>query len=120
MDSLIEEARRTGDLKYVTFGQKRDPCESIFQKAKCVFQPTAPSSNPQMFNVNVTVTANMPGMRGQAPSARKDAHIKVLSCLTDANQITHAHPDTLEPIGVTEQKMLHPDLKVTWIHHSSG
>ncbi|KAH3558810.1 hypothetical protein KXW20_006455 [Aspergillus fumigatus] len=33
---LMEKARRTGDLKEVTFGQKRDPCESFFQKMKTV------------------------------------------------------------------------------------
>lgn len=32
----MEKARRTGDLKEVTFGQKRDPCESFFQKMKTV------------------------------------------------------------------------------------
>ncbi|KAF9886501.1 hypothetical protein FE257_011408 [Aspergillus nanangensis] len=112
VDALVEEARRTGDLKYISFGQKRDPCETFFHKVKTVFQPTAPPSNrPELFNVGVTVVANMPGMLKYGPADSKDSRFKVLSCLTDANQISHAHPETLEPVAASTQQMLHPDLK---------
>src|SRR5277367_4361056 len=37
VDGLIEKVRKTGKLDSITFGQKRDPCESIFQKMKTTF-----------------------------------------------------------------------------------
>ncbi|GFF88697.1 hypothetical protein IFM47457_08330 [Aspergillus lentulus] len=113
VDALMEKARRTGDLKEVTFGQKRDPCESFFHKMKTVFEPTDSLSdpNPQMVNSNVTVFANMPGMLKHGPAVPESSQFKVLTCLTDANQITHANPETLEPIAASTQQELHPDLK---------
>ncbi|KMK55018.1 dioxygenase, putative [Aspergillus fumigatus Z5] len=109
--ALMEKARRTGDLKEVTFGQKRDPCESFFQKMKTVLVPTDSVSDPQMVNSNVTVFANMPGMLKHGPTGPASSHLKVLTCLTDANQITQANPETLEPIAASTQQELHPDLK---------
>ncbi|KAH1393434.1 hypothetical protein KXX16_005901 [Aspergillus fumigatus] len=109
--ALMEKARRTGDLKEVTFGQKRDPCESFFQKMKTVLVPTDSVSDPQMVNSNVTVFANMPGMLKHGPTGPASSHFKVLTCLTDANQITQANPETLEPIAASTQQELHPDLK---------
>ncbi|GIK05019.1 hypothetical protein Aspvir_009118 [Aspergillus viridinutans] len=111
VDALMDKARRTGDLKEITFGQKRDPCESFFHKMKSVFEPTAIDSNPQMVNANVTVFANMPGMLKHGPAVPASSQFKVLTCLTDANQITHANPETLEPIAASTQQELHPDLK---------
>ncbi|EAW22125.1 putative dioxygenase [Aspergillus fischeri NRRL 181] len=113
VDALMEKARRTGDLKEVTFGQKRDPCESFFQKMKTVFEPTDSLSDPdpQMVNSNVTVFANMPGMLKHGPTVPASSQFKVLTCLTDANQITHANPETLEPIAASTQEELHRDLK---------
>lgn len=108
----MEKARRTGDLKEVTFGQKRDPCESFFQKMKTVLVPTDSVSDPQMVNSNVTVFANMPGMLKHGPTGPASSHFKVLTCLTDANQITQANPEALEPIAASTQQELHPDLKV--------
>ncbi|KAH2306567.1 hypothetical protein KXW60_002576 [Aspergillus fumigatus] len=110
--ALMEKARRTGDLKEVTFGQKRDPCESFFQKMKTVLVPTDSVSDPQMVNSNITVFANMPGMLKHGPTGPASSHFKVLTCLTDANQITQANPETLEPIAASTQQELHPDLKV--------
>ncbi|KAF7122597.1 hypothetical protein CNMCM5793_000622 [Aspergillus hiratsukae] len=39
------------------------------------------------------------------------SQFKVLTYLTDANQITHANPETLEPIAASTQQNLQPDLK---------
>ncbi|RHZ56142.1 putative dioxygenase [Aspergillus thermomutatus] len=111
VDALMEEARRTGDLKAVTFGQKRDPCESFFHKMKTVFEPSGFNSNPQLVNANVTVVANMPGMLKHGPAVPASSQFKVLTCLTDANQITHAEPETLEPLAASTQQELHPELK---------
>lgn len=103
VDELIEQARKNGNLEgMITFGQKRDPCVSFFQKVKAVFQPGIPDrEHVQLWNVGVTVARNMPGMPAD-----------VLTSLTDANMIQHARMDTLEPVGVANQDVLHPDLKV--------
>ncbi|KKK21384.1 hypothetical protein AOCH_000719 [Aspergillus ochraceoroseus] len=88
VDDLIERARKTGHLDgIITFGQKRDPCVSFFEKVKSVFQPSRPDSRiPGMANVAVTVRPNMPGM----PKG-------TLTNLTDANQIQYSDINTLEP-----------------------
>ncbi|KAL3481388.1 carotenoid oxygenase [Aspergillus californicus] len=102
VDELLEEARRGGNIdQYVTFGQKRDPCMSYFEKAKSVFQPGVPvNRGNSMLNIGVTVKPNMPGM----PAG-------TVTTLTDANQIQHLDPETLEPVGVADQTVLHPALK---------
>ncbi|KAH1365004.1 hypothetical protein KXV22_004542 [Aspergillus fumigatus] len=53
----------------------------------------------------------MPGMLKHGPTGPASSHFKVLTCLTDANQITQANPETLEPIAASTQQELHPDLK---------
>lgn len=66
-----------------------------------MFQPTGPDrSHPQLWVVGVTVAANMPGMPKET-----------LTSLTDANVIQQAHSETLEPMGLTDQTVLHPELK---------
>lgn len=103
MDELLEKARKGGNIdRVVTFGQRRDPCESVFRKVKTTFHPTAPGlDHPQMWSVAVTVARDVPGM----PKG-------MLTNFTDANQIKQADMETLEPAGVLDQKTLHPDLKV--------
>ncbi|KAL2826324.1 carotenoid oxygenase [Aspergillus cavernicola] len=102
VDELLEEARRGGNLdNYITFGQKRDPCISLFGKVMAVFRSGVPATGRKSAsNVGVTVRPSMPGMPGGT-----------VTTLTDANQIQYMDLDTLEPVGVTEQSGLHPDLK---------
>lgn len=104
VDELMETARKDGTLNgVVTFGQKRDPCQSFFGKIKSSFQSTVPDKNRVgLWNVGVTVARNMPGLPGE----------NRLTCLTDANMIQQADMETLEPLGVADQTALHPDLKV--------
>ncbi|RAL02827.1 uncharacterized protein BO80DRAFT_351043 [Aspergillus ibericus CBS 121593] len=113
VDALIEEARRTGTMKGITFGQKRDPCESIFQKVKGFFRPGFDTASPELVNAGVTVHANTPGAPYlRSSDARADsAQFQTLTSLTDANVLKHIDPETLEPLGVTRQDGLHPDLK---------
>ncbi|OOF90884.1 hypothetical protein ASPCADRAFT_134911 [Aspergillus carbonarius ITEM 5010] len=110
VDALIEEARRTGSMKGITFGQKRDPCEkNISQKIKGTFRPGFDTQTPELVNIAVTVHANAPG----APHLRSSdsGKFQTLTSLIDANVLKHMDPDTLEPLGVTRQDGLHPDLK---------
>ncbi len=59
VDKLVEEARKSGTLEGVTFGQKRDPCASIFQKVKSFFRPAFNTKDPGLVNAGVTVHANV-------------------------------------------------------------
>jgi torulene dioxygenase len=58
-DRLIELCRKTGKLDGVSFGQKRDPCESIFHKVKTVFGSKHDRGNFQNANVGVTIHPNV-------------------------------------------------------------
>ncbi len=119
VDGLIEKIRKTGKLDIMTFGQKRDPCESIFQKMKMTFAPMLfPSQGdwriPDHSNIAVTIAPNVPGFGTTEKSAAKVVdkrpQVKNLVCFTDTTGIKTLDPETLEPIGVTDQRSLHPDL----------
>ncbi|KAJ7874447.1 retinal pigment epithelial membrane family protein [Mycena leptocephala] len=88
VDALIERVRKTGRLDGVTFGQKRDPCDSLFKKVKTTFEATR-AKDPELVNVGVSISANVPGFASDK----------------------HDHdPETLAPLGVTDQTVLHQDL----------
>jgi torulene dioxygenase len=119
VDGLIEKVRKTGRLDGITFAQKRDPCESIFQKMKTTFAPMLfPSQGdhrvPDCSNIAVTIAPNVPGFgtteKSKAMAGDKMPQVKNLVCFTDATGIKTIDPETLEPLGVTDQCSLHPDL----------
>lgn len=119
MDGLIEKVRKTGKLDGITFGQKRDPCESVFKKMKTTFAPILfPSQRdetiPDRSNIGVTIVPNVPGVgnteKSKAINGDKGPQVNNLVCFTDATGIKRIDPETLEPIGVTNQRSLHPEL----------
>jgi torulene dioxygenase len=107
-------------LSGITFGQKRDPCTSFFQKLKSVFDPQR-TTDPYMSNAGVTITSNPSGIQPNQGNAKvngkhgltngsaKTRNFAVLK--TDNSQMKTIDMETLEPIGVTAQSQLHPDLK---------
>lgn len=107
VDPLVDHVRKTGKLDFITFGQKRDPCTSIFGKLKTSFVP--PSQAPELLNVGVTISTNTSGIKPTVDSTGQPR--KTLVLRTDASPLKELDLDTLEPLGVTEQKQLHPDLK---------
>ena len=42
VDELVESLRRTRKLDGVTFGQRRDQCNTFHRKAEAVFEPVVP------------------------------------------------------------------------------
>ncbi|KAH7890657.1 carotenoid oxygenase [Phlebopus sp. FC_14] len=114
VDRLIEDIRKTGRLDAFTFGQKRDPCTSIFKKIFSLFTPPPQNVNA---NIGVTLAANPPGLRdmiGGSPKAA-DAQssasgVQTLWTKTDAAMYRQVDPETLEPIGYADQTVLHPSL----------
>ena len=112
-DGLIEKVKKNGKLDGVTFARKYDPCKSFFKKLQTVFYTDAPAK-PNEVNIGVTMSANMPGVSrtGQpAPGRHDSGGLATLMTKTDAQVFQMLDPETLEPIGVAEQKTLHPDLK---------
>lgn len=103
VDEMIEQARKTGKLDGITFGQKRDPCDTLFRKFKSVFSPASA-------NGNIGVT-----MREPLPAELKDAKVtgdrRVFTLTTDANPTKLVDAETLEPLGLARQNGLHPSLK---------
>jgi torulene dioxygenase len=112
VDDLVDAVRKTGRLDGISFGQKRDPCASLFQKVKSVFETTGvgTASSPQKINVGVTIAPNVPGLGSSKPEKGSDRGFENLVNFTDAAVIKKLDPDTLEPMGVTDQKTFHPEL----------
>ncbi|KAF9218613.1 hypothetical protein BS17DRAFT_720135 [Gyrodon lividus] len=118
VDPLIENIRKTGQLNDFTFGQKRDPCTSIFSKILGIFIP--PEENAAA-NVGVTLAVNPPGLYNTVPSSPKNNSDtsgqgsplgpQTLWAKTDAAMYRQLDPETLEPIGYAHQSVLHPSLR---------
>ncbi|KAH1489082.1 hypothetical protein LV164_001682 [Aspergillus fumigatus] len=107
-DLLIEEVRKTGSLEKLSFGQKRDPCRTVFHKVQTSY---APANDPSYHNIGVTLSVNMPGLGHETGDrARNASGIKNLYAKTDASHYKQIDPETLEPIGLAAQKDLHPEL----------
>jgi torulene dioxygenase len=111
VDDLVNAVKKTRKLDGFSFGQKRDPCTSLFQKIKSVFESRSASTvgSPQLINVGVTIAPNVPGLGSSKPEGT-DWKFENLVTFTDAALIKKLDPDTLEPMGVTDQKILHPEL----------
>ncbi|KAF2873958.1 carotenoid oxygenase [Massariosphaeria phaeospora] len=109
VDEFLEIVRSTGRLDGLTFAAKRDPCKSFFKKVMGIFYP-AKNGN----NIGVTLSINMPGDTiEREDSADINGHttgVDTLHVKTDANMIKRIDPETLEPQGVVNQTVLHPDL----------
>ena len=114
VDPLIENIRKTGKLNRLSFGQKRDPCVSFFKKVMSMFipDPEAPLDQP---NIGVTLSVNPPGLNDVDTSGgkKKGGHasgIQSLWAKSDSAQVREINPETLEPMGLATQTVLHPEL----------
>ncbi|OAL39881.1 hypothetical protein AYO20_00793 [Fonsecaea nubica] len=113
-DGLIEKIKQTGKLDGFTFAAKYDPCKSLFQKVQAVFQPSAPPPKPNEVNAAVTMSVNLPGFTRdghRAKGPQEPSRGMTLCNKTDANILQFLEPETLEPLGIAHQSVLHPDLK---------
>lgn len=99
VDALLERARKDRELPGVSFGQRRDPCDSFLKKVKSVYTAASRKAGGDLANVNVTVF--------RTPGKSEN---EALSVMTDASVRRGFDPATLEPFGVAEQGSLHPDL----------
>ncbi|KAK5950699.1 hypothetical protein OHC33_008366 [Knufia fluminis] len=118
-DGLIEKVRKAGRLDGMTFAAKYEPCKTFFQKLQSFFLPAtrllpqAPTK-PNEVNVGVTMSINFPGLSptGQAVKGTRDnGKISSFCTKTDASVVQMLDSETLEPIGLARQEVLHPELK---------
>lgn len=111
---MIERIRRTGKDEGFTFAAKYDICTSYFQKLQGFFIPAPKVEVPTQINMSVTLSANFPGLNGIGGRIdRGSGKSKIISLCnkSDISYFQMLDPQTLEPIGLAEQKSLHPSLK---------
>ncbi len=112
-DGLITRIEKTGERTGFSFAAKYDPCLSFFQKLQSFFRPT-PHLQPDDIAASVTLSADFPGLTrtGDKFEGKHDGkEITTLCNKTDSSMLQMLDPESLEPIGVTSQKMLHSLLK---------
>ncbi|KAJ5237422.1 hypothetical protein N7489_007513 [Penicillium chrysogenum] len=106
-DDLIEHARKTGSLDEISFGQKRDPCKSVLGKVQTEYLPQ-PTPSMSLFQLHVPGLDPRPN---ELTSRWGDSQgIRTLYAKTDYNAFKKLDPETLEPIGMASQIILHPEL----------
>lgn len=114
-DGLIEKIKKTGKLDGFTFAAKYDPCRTFFQKIQSVFQPADRTSlAPNEASLAVTLSANFPGLSSKGEKfegSHPTGKVSTLCNKTDANAMQMLDPETLEPLGLANQTVLHPDLR---------
>ncbi|PYH47377.1 carotenoid oxygenase family protein [Aspergillus saccharolyticus JOP 1030-1] len=114
-DLLIEQTRKSGKQRSITFGQKRDPCKAVYDKVQTEYEPADKSEfpHPAAVNVGVTLSVNMPGLGAKPGDGDRwdtATGIKSLWAKTDYNLYKQLDPVSLEPIGLARQQNLHEDL----------
>lgn len=110
-DGLIERIKRTGKLEGYSFAGKYDLCTSYFQKLQSVFRPAPKVDTPDQVNVSVSLSANFPGLSATGKRLEQPVERDQLATLCNKSDISFVQmldPQTLEPIGVAQQKSLHP------------
>lgn len=107
---MIAHIKKNGDRDGVTFGAKYDPCVSLFQKLQSVFHQS-PKHNPDELSSAVTLSANFPGLSSTGQKAAGRTGSMTLCSKTDMSTMQMLNPETLEPIGIARQSVLHPVLK---------
>ncbi|KAJ1332025.1 torulene dioxygenase [Microdochium nivale] len=118
-EKLIETIKQDGSRdRHITFSQRRDPCVGMMGKFMTVWRHgTVPHRDPDEDNSCVTVMVNVPGLGALKNGHRRNAEsghrsgVETVWLTTDSNAIKEVDRDTLEPIGLAEQKDLHPSLR---------
>ena len=103
-DDLERQIAEKGRYPTFSFGQREDPCQTIFRKFFTAFQAMrtqdASSASPSGINASVTLTPNMPGLDAKTSDPR------YIVAKTDASILQIIDPKTLEPLVATTYKQL--------------
>ncbi|KIK58658.1 hypothetical protein GYMLUDRAFT_227948 [Collybiopsis luxurians FD-317 M1] len=119
-EDFEKEISEKGKIPVVSFGQKRDICETIFRKFFTTFEqmawPDQASDSPSAVNASVTLTPNMPGwdhiIEGLPSEVKLHDHSgpRYLVAKTDADLLQLIDPTSLEPLASGTYKKLDPRL----------
>ncbi|RKU46692.1 hypothetical protein DL546_008732 [Coniochaeta pulveracea] len=128
-EDVAEQIKKDGRREGYTFGQKLDPCLTLYGKFMSAYRALWPDAETRKHeNVNVAVQVDLPGLEHVKGNMLKDTEAAVAATsrvtkdhreklpsavwlLTDTSGMKQIDPVTLEPIGYARQDMLHPDLK---------
>jgi torulene dioxygenase len=109
-DDLERQIAETGRYPTFSFGQRMDPCQTIFRKFFTAFQTMrnvdASSASPSGINVSVTLTPDMPGLDAETSGLSTPSGARYIVAKTDANMLQIIDPKTLEPLIATTYKQL--------------
>lgn len=117
-DGRTAQIQQLGRVPGTTFGKQQDPCENLFKKFFTFFVPnSSPKSQDKAFtnrpdvdNVSVTLTPNLPGLSSHNATKLSPSGLRYLVAKTDANRLQVLDPDTLEPLEHTTYARLDPRL----------
>jgi torulene dioxygenase len=106
----------TGKFPGISFGQKHDPCQSLFSKFFSIF--LAATKAPSVRNANVTLTPDMPGWNVvkpdlpilSSPAATSSIKPRYLVAKTDADILQLLDPETLDPLVEANYRQFDPRL----------
>jgi torulene dioxygenase len=105
-----------GEYPAISFGQKGDPCQSIFRKFFTFFMTmrnlgTGPAPSPSGVNISVTLTPNMPGWEAETRDLpTPSSGPRYIVAKTDADALQLLDPSTLEPLRASTYKEIDPRL----------
>ncbi|KAI0108019.1 torulene oxygenase [Daldinia grandis] len=109
--ALYDAIKKDGKRPDIGFGQKMDPCIGLFGKIMSVWRGSPKREDPNFHNVSVAFQANIPGLPSKSKAAAESGHragIKTLWLTTDNGSMKEIDQNTLEPIGIARQQVLHP------------
>lgn len=112
-DGLIERIMRSGQREGYSFAAKYDPCLSFFQKLQSYFVASPTKTTPSGANISVTLSANFPGLSETGQKREKGfdgSRVETLCNKTDSSAVQMLDPNTLEPLGIARQTVLHRSL----------
>jgi torulene dioxygenase len=113
-DDLERQIAETGRYPTFSFGQRKDPCQTIFRNFFTAFQAMramgASSLSPSGINVSVTLTPDMPGLETETSSLSTPSGARYIVAKTDASMLQILDPKTLEPLIATTYEQLDPRL----------
>jgi torulene dioxygenase len=108
VEQLVSNAQETDSVgSHITFGE-RDPCDTLYRKVKSTFSS---SRTHEGLHANIGVAFRRP-LASEEAALKKAGHAisDVLAITTDNATVKHMNAASLEPLDVTTQAVLHPDL----------
>ncbi|KAL0576582.1 hypothetical protein V5O48_005414 [Marasmius crinis-equi] len=104
-------------LPGVSFGQRRDICETIFKKFFTVFKQSTDITSPSSNNIGVTISPEMPGWKQvidglpEGTLTHEHSGPKYIVAKTDANLLQLLDPVSLEPLEISTYAKMDPRLE---------